>query len=579
MANSNNIELIINTGMPGVLKGRQPQPEFIKKLKAKGISFQLKDFKGADSGSVKAKGVKKLVLSNKKYVAKTNVSESEINPWDLAHITNKNIDAVQSFVEPDAINELVIDDKMRGGFKGIEDEIIEPTDEGDNFDPDWNPHKNIVWHLDDEYSQLKTARDAVMNAEGTIRIGHLDTGYGKGHPQLPANLNLKLQKNFVKGEDVKDASDRKISGLLRMPGHGTGTVGLLAGNIYKTADGKFNDYLGGAPFADVIPCRIANSVVLLKTSAFAEAIRYLTDLTNTGTEVHVVSMSMGGVPSQAWADAVNAAYESGITLVTAAGNNFNGLPTRKLIYPARFNRVIAACGVTYDFAPYHHKKLGEMQGCWGPKRYMTKALAAFTPNTTWARMKTKTISFSGAGTSSATPQIAAAAACYYKKYKKQLDALPEAWMRVEAIRHALYKSALKLVKFADDGYEDYFGNGIIHAKDALAVPVPSVAVLQNMKSKVDDVPFFPLLSILFKEKKKPVNTQELQMFNVELQQLIHNYPDLQKLLDDDEKTFAELDMKERKKFMDAVISNRGASKTLKKFLQEYYNILSIAKLD
>ena len=312
MVNRHTIDLIINTGMPGVLKGRQPQPEFVKKLKAKGISFELKDFKGADATSAKAKGPKKLVLGNKKYIAKTNVSESEINPWDLAHITNKSIETLQSFVEPDAINELVVDDKMRGGFKGIEDEIIEPTDDGDNFDPDWNPHKNIIWHLDDEYSQLKSARDAVMNADGTIRIGHLDTGYGKGHPQLPANLNLKLQKNFVKGEDVNDASDRKISGLLRMPGHGTGTGGILAGNIYKTADAKFNDYLGGAPFAEVIPCRIANSVVLLKTSAFAEAIKYLTDLTNNGTTIHVVSMSMGGVPSQAWADAVNAAYESEI---------------------------------------------------------------------------------------------------------------------------------------------------------------------------------------------------------------------------------------------------------------------------
>jgi subtilisin family serine protease len=581
MAKNNFIELIINTGMPGVFKGRQPQPEFVKKLKAKGISFELKDFKGAEVSTLKAKGKgpSKLTLSNKKYVAKTNVSAAEINPWDLAHITNKNIETTQSYVEPDSNNELAVEDKLRGGFKGVDEELVEPSDDSDNFDPDWNPHKNIIWHLDDEYSQLKSARDAVMNTDGIIRIGHLDTGYGKGHPQLPPNLNLKLQKNFVKDEEANDASDRRINGLLKMPGHGTGTIGILAGNIYKTADGKFNDYLGGAPFAEIVPCRIANSVVLLKTSAFAEAIRYLTELTNNGTTIHVVSMSMGGVPSQTWADAVNAAYEAGITVVTAAGNNFNGLPTRKLIYPARFHRVIAACGVTYDYSPYHHNKLGEMQGNWGPARHMSKALAAFTPNTPWARLKTKTVSFSGAGTSSATPQIAAAAACYYKKYQKQLNALPEAWMRVEAIRNALYKTALKLVKFADDDYDVYFGNGIIHAKDALAVQVPSVSALQNMKCKSDDVPFFPLLSILFKEQKKPVNTQELQMFNVELAQLVHNNRDLQQLLDNDEKIFAALDMKARKKFMDAVIAKREASKTLRKFLQEYYDILSIAKLD
>jgi hypothetical protein len=108
--------------------------------------------------------------------------------------------------------------------------------------------------------------------------------------------------------------------------------------------------------------------VLFKASSFARALQYLIDLNNSGTRVHAVSMSMGGVPSQLWADIINAAYDAGITVVTAAGNNFNGLPTRKLIYPARFNRVIAACGVTYDYAPYFIKKLGEMQGNWGPEK-------------------------------------------------------------------------------------------------------------------------------------------------------------------------------------------------------------------
>ena len=579
MATKNSIDLIINTGMPGVIKGRQPQPEFVKKLRAEGIKFELKDFKAAEPGMTKGKKSGRLTMPPKKYLAETNVHEAEMNPWDLAHITNRHIETSQSFVEPDAVNELIVEDKIRGNFKGIDAEILDKTDDSDNFDPDWNPHENIVWHLDDTHSQLKSARDTVMNAEEIIRIGHLDTGYGKGHPQLPPNMNYTLQKNFIKGEDPKDASDRRTTGFLKMPGHGTGTSGVLAGGMYKNDGVGFNDFIGGAPFAEIIPCRIAPSVVLMKTSAFAEAIRYLVELTAAGTTVHVVSMSMGGVPSQAWADAVNAAYEAGITIVTAAGNNFNGLPTRKLIYPSRFHRVIAACGVTHDYAPYYHKKLGEMQGNWGPQRFMDKALAAFTPNTLWPRMSTKTVSFSGAGTSAATPQIAAAAACYYKKYSKQLNALPEAWMRVEAIRNALYKSALKLVKFADDGYEVYFGNGILHAKDALAIPVPTAASLQQMKSKIDDVPFFPLLSILFKAQQKPVDTNELQMFNVELAQLVHNNIDLQKLLDDDEKTFGELDVKERKLFMDAVISKKDASKTLKKFLQEYYNILSIAKLD
>jgi subtilisin family serine protease len=120
--------------------------------------------------------------------------------------------------------------------------------------------------------------------------------------------------------------DRNIKGTLKMPGHGTGTICILAGNKISIPVAGFNDYLGGAPFATVIPCRISNTVVLMKTSSFAKALQYLIDLSNSGTQVHVVSMSMGGVPSKLWADAVNAAYDAGITIVTAAGNNFNGLP-------------------------------------------------------------------------------------------------------------------------------------------------------------------------------------------------------------------------------------------------------------
>ena len=44
-------------------------------------------------------------------------------------------------------------------------------------------------------------------------------------------------------------------------------------------------------------------------------------------------MSMGGIASAAWADAVNMAYEAGIVFVAAAGNNFSagifGFPTTR----------------------------------------------------------------------------------------------------------------------------------------------------------------------------------------------------------------------------------------------------------
>jgi len=548
---------------------------FVEKLKAEGINLRVEELyqqpkKVPKSKSFKAPAQKEKTVQH--LIAKTGVSQSEMNPWDMAHLVNRNIASSQSFVEPDALNEFIVDAKVRTDFKNIQKSLLKKSPDVGSHDPDWDPQKDEIWHLNDPFSQLKSARDAVANLDNyEVRIAHFDTGYSD-HPAMPAKLDKKLQRNFVEGEEVNNAKDRNITGTLKMPGHGTGTICILAGNKVLIPSAGFNDFLGGAPFATVIPCRISNTVVLMKTSSFAKALQYLVDLSKSGTQVHVLSMSMGGVPSQLWADAVNAAYEAGITLVTAAGNNFNGLPTRKLIYPARFNRVIAACGATFDYAPYFHKKLGEMQGNWGPQKNMSKALAAFTPNTPWAVINSPRISFGGAGTSSATPQVAAAAACYYKKYHNDLDKL-EPWMRVEAIRNALYSTALKKVEKASEPFNVYFGNGILQTKAALNIPVKKQGLT---KSPVDDVPFLPILATLFKSKEaSPIDKNELKMFNVELAQLVFEDASLRKILHDEEKNFEELTTKEKSKFLDNVLMKNEASKTLRQFIKENHKRLSI----
>lgn len=498
--------------------------------------------------------------------AKTKINDAEVSAWDVAHIACNALRDQKAFVEPDFLQEFIIDNKAADNLPGnIKPKSFRSGNDDINFDKDWPPHKNLIWHLSDDYSQLSLAGKAVHKNGGTIRIAHLDTGYSRTHSVVPAGVKKnKLQRNFVEGEKVDDAHDPLKNGFLKMPGHGTGTLGILAGKKIKinTDDGVFNDYLGAAWFAEVICCRIASSVVLMKTSAFAEALNYITQLSNSGTPVHVVSMSMGGAPSVSWAKAVNAAYEAGITLVTASGNNFNGLPTRHVVYPARFGRVIAACGVTYDRSPYFSLKPGEMQGCFGPKRHMKKALAAFTPNVPWASVSGNNINFSGAGTSCATPQIAAAAAIYYKKYFDELNQL-EPWQRVEAIRFALYTSAKKTVEKAPLSFAEYFGNGIIQANDALGIAVKTGL----QKTPEDSVPWFPILSTIFKNKN-PQAMPVMQMYNTELAQLVYNYPELSKIIDDESRPFERIGVKKWKQFRDAVIAHPGSSRALKKFLQQ-----------
>jgi hypothetical protein len=166
----------------------------------------------------------------------------------------------------------------------------------------------FAWHLGEEFSQLKSAREAIGDAS-KVRIAHLDTGYDPNHITCPTELRSDLQRNVIDGTD--DASDPQNSGPLRNPGHGTATLSILAGGKFDASpEGyTFNDYLGGAPQAEVIPVRVGNSVVQFRTSDVAKGFDYATQLcAHDGKRVHVLSMSMGGVASAAWADAVNEAW-------------------------------------------------------------------------------------------------------------------------------------------------------------------------------------------------------------------------------------------------------------------------------
>lgn len=567
------IELIVKRPAT-ILQSKSAQNDLSKSFKKAGVEIEI--ISENQLAIFKKKFVSKATkTASANVIIKTNAKDTEVNPWDIAHISLDSLGKDASYIEPNFINEFVVERKVDAPAKKISSKSLGSGKSNDDYDPDWQPHQNIIWHLGDNFSQLKSARDSVANIEFTVRIGHLDTGYSKTHFAIPDSIRQNpLQHNFVDGENPNDSHDPFTSGFLKQPGHGTGTLGILAGTKINipTANGMFDDFLGGAYFAEVVSCRIAESVILIKTNAFADALDYLTQLSSDPkTQIHVVSMSMGGAPSRVWADSVNAAYDAGITLVTAAGNNFAGLPTRHVIYPARFGRVIAACGVTNDYKPYYTKKIDEMQGCFGPKKHMKKALSAFTPNSPWASVESGTIRFSGAGTSSATPQIAAAAAIYYRKYNKELNQLPEKWQRVEAIRNALYKSALKKVNNEYDAdFVEYFGNGIIKANDALQIPVPAFSSLK--KTEEDEVPWFPILSTIFKAKPNPQQSIRLDMFNTELAQMVYSHLELSKLVDNDKKDYEKVGQKKWKQFKEAIISHPSTSVTLKKYLQETSNI-------
>lgn len=437
---------------------------------------------------------------------------------------------------------------------------------GDSFEflSVWPPvttgsHTSFAWHLEKDYSQLAKARDHVMAALESkeltkrVRIAHFDTGYFPSHPAIWHNPNIlkDLARSFVPGETNNKAIDTYY-GDGEVQGHGLGTLALLAGwkMPAEETDGLFDGYFGAAPCAEVIPMRLGDGVIILDGESFVDAVDYAIE---TGCEV--ITMSRGGKPSLAMARAINKAYEAGIVVVTAAGNSIVGgsgfakFGPRTIVWPARFERVIAACGVCQNHLPYDFEaqskfnqirgiKLSNMQGNWGPAPAMRYALAAYTPNVPWAvYRKARSFSLDGGGTSSATPQIAAAAALYIMKHRDEMERkgyyLPgQQWKKVEAVRRALFEKAWKDPNFKEA--ERYYGNGILKAMDALDVSVKEISEDQKMpKAESSWLGWSEAVGLFLKRRRaaKPASQAAQQAIALEISHVLMNDPGLAELYD------------------------------------------------
>jgi hypothetical protein len=479
-------------------------------------------------------------------LAETEQHVDSENQWDVAHhalaqASNQSfIAGARPLVEPDLLQSWSYPGIAVTG-PGITS--AEPCAFNDQR-PDLPQGPGFAWHLGDGYSELARARASALPGSN-VTIAHFDTGYDPKHQTLPENLDLTRQRNFFDPRQLDNAADSNDGGPLRNPGHGTATLALLAGNKID----RTGDYLGGAPHARVVPIRVANSVVQFYTSSVAQAFNYATQI-----QADVISMSMGGVASTAWADAVNAAYEAGIVIVCAAGNNFGGFPTRFAVYPARFRRVIAACGVMANGRPYFNLPITTLQGNYGPPHKMASALSAYTPNVPWARLGCgKLIDMDGAGTSSATPQVAAAAALWLAAHT---PSYPQKWMRVEAARKALFASA-----FRDPSPElqDFFGNGTLRAAEALK-PQHAPPPAHTLHKSPTDSAIFPFLRTI--TGLGVATDARTAMFALEITQLAQATKALEEAVADPDLPPEHIPVRERQRFLEAVLEGGRASRAL-----------------
>lgn len=522
----------------GFTQNAQPKKKVKKKTNANGLIIDT----GKKAPAVTTRG-KAAKAPLKPVLEKVKIAASE-NPWDKAYETyfeRKKAKKPTVFVEPDIQSVYIKEQEKRT-----------TRDSATTYLNNWPKPKSspteFIWHLDDDHSQLRKASIEVQKklkadkrTTDNIRIGHVDTGYLPGHPSIPRNLLKDLGVSFWKDEfGTNKGIDQLHTGTIaEQDGHGTATLALLAGNTISKSDSyaNYQGDFGAIPFAEVIPIRICDTVFnAFNANDVARGIEYAVDY---GCEV--ITMSMAGYPTRQVAKAVNMAYEKGVVVVTAAGNNFvkglGKLSPKAVLYPARFDRVIAATGACYDHAPYDmdasrdlmkaRSEGGEfMQGSWGPEKAMDRAVAAYTPNVAWASYDTPyKFSRAGGGTSSATPQVAATAALWLLYHRNELKNFTgsNAWKRVEAVRRAIFSTASKSYPY----YKKYYGNGIIRAYDALGVADFS-GLTQSPEARVSFFGIIPFIGTWIRSRSKSrsaaptVQDKELtDMISLELMQVIY----------------------------------------------------------
>lgn len=170
---------------------------------------------------------------------------------------------------------------------------------------------------------ISKIRARTVHADGNkgtgIKVCIIDTGIDYNHPDL--------MDNYKGGYDFINRTTNPKD----QHGHGT----HVAGTIAATDDDV--GVIGVAPEAFIYAYRVLDANGNGSYDNIVAAIQRAID-----EKMQIVSMSLGGGSySQALKDICDAAYNSGIIIVAAAGNSDGDGSQNTVAYPARFNSVIA----------------------------------------------------------------------------------------------------------------------------------------------------------------------------------------------------------------------------------------------
>jgi subtilisin family serine protease len=259
-------------------------------------------------------------------------------------------------------------------------------------------------------------------------IAILDSGVDMTHPELAAKV-VSSGHDFANGDD--DATDDNW--------HGTHVAGIAA------ADTDNSEGIAGVAWnCKILPVKVTEADGTGYYSWIIDGIIWATD-----QGVKVINLSLGGdVPDSYLEDACKYAYDRGVVIAAAAGNDAGSV-----LYPAAYdNYVLAVAATGYSDEPAYFSNFGPEVDVAAPGIYI------LGPIPQWSVEEGALPYGFASGTSQATPHVAGLAALIMtlKPELKPADVMKIIRYTADDVNASVYR-----------GRDDHIGYGRINMERAL----------------------------------------------------------------------------------------------------------------
>lgn len=254
------------------------------------------------------------------------------------------------------------------------------------------------------------------NTGSGVKVAVLDTGISSSHE----DLNVAGGASFVSGEPDPFTDGNS---------HGTHVAGTIAGVNNNLG------VLGVAPNVSLYAVKVLDSNGSGSYSGIAQGVEWAID-----NNIDVVNMSLGGSRgSTTLEQAMTNAYNSGVLLVAAAGNEGSKGKKNTIGYPAKYDTVLAVGAVDQDRNRASFSSVGDELEVMAPG----VSIYSSVPGNSYDYYN---------GTSMASPHVAGAAALILSSNNSLSNV---------DVRSILNDTATPL------GTAFYYGNGFINVQEAV----------------------------------------------------------------------------------------------------------------